>query len=63
MLSRNTLTLIYSGLIFAGFFVSGVLDILDLFIVKVLLFGALGVLGIRLLLIVLKDSENETTEK
>ncbi|WP_298903403.1 hypothetical protein [uncultured Psychroserpens sp.] len=56
---KNTITLVFSGLIFAGFFVSGVLDILDYFIVKAILFSAFAFLAVHLILIVLKDSENK----
>jgi hypothetical protein len=60
MPTRNTLTLIFSGLIVAGFFVAGVLDVLDYFIVKVILFSAFGLLAFYLISIVLKDSETES---
>ncbi|MDG5492096.1 hypothetical protein [Psychroserpens sp. SPM9] len=58
MPSRNTLTLLFSGLIVVGFFVAGVLDILDYLIVKGLLFSAFAFLGFYLITIVLKDSED-----
>lgn len=59
MPTRNTLTLIFSGLIVAGFFVSGVLDILDYFIVKAILFASFAALAVYLILIILKDSEKK----
>lgn len=59
MPTRNTLTLVFSGLIVAGFFVSGILDILDYLIVKAILFSAFAFLGIYLILIVLKDADTK----
>lgn len=59
MPTKNTLALLFSGLIVAGFFVSGVLDILDYLIVKALLFSAFAALAFYLVLIVLKKSESE----
>ncbi|MEH6535672.1 MAG: hypothetical protein V7719_04720 [Psychroserpens sp.] len=57
MPTRNTLSLVFSGLIVAGFFVSGLLDILDYLIVKALLFSAFGALAVYLILIVLKNAD------
>nr|WP_321233082.1 hypothetical protein [uncultured Psychroserpens sp.] len=59
MPTRNTLTLVFSGLIAAGFFISGLLDILDYLIVKAILFSAFTALAIYLILIVMKDSEKK----
>ncbi len=59
MPTRNTLTLIFSGLIFASFFVFGLLDILDYLIVKAILFSSFTLLAIYIAIILLKDSENK----
>jgi len=59
MPNRNTLSLVFSALIVAGFFVSGVLDILDYLIVKGLLFSSFALLAVYLVVIVLKDSESK----
>ncbi|WP_460219560.1 hypothetical protein [Psychroserpens sp. MEBiC05023] len=59
MPSRNTLALVFSGLIVAGFFVSGILGILDYLIVKAILFTAFAALAVYLILMVLKDSEKK----
>ncbi|MBR9915062.1 MAG: hypothetical protein GYB32_09600 [Algicola sp.] len=61
--TRNTLTLIYSGLIVVGFFIAGVLDILDYLIVKAILFLAFALLAVYLVMIILKDSEKENHPK
>ncbi|WP_299334371.1 hypothetical protein [uncultured Psychroserpens sp.] len=61
--TRNTLTLVFSGLIVSGFFLSGLLDILDYLIVKAILFSSFALLGIYLILIILKDSEKPTDQK
>ena len=55
MPNRNSISLIFSGLIAAGFFVSGLLDILDYMIVKALLFSSSIFLAVYLLRIVFKD--------
>jgi hypothetical protein len=57
--SKNTLTLLLSGLIVASFLVFGILDILDYFIVKVILFSSFSLLAFYLISIVLKDTETE----
>lgn len=59
MPNRNTLALVFSGLIVAGFFVSGLLDILDYLIVKAILFTAFAFLAVHLVLVLLKDAENK----
>jgi hypothetical protein len=43
-LTKNSIALSFVGLITIGFFVAGLLEILDYFIVKVLLFSSFGVL-------------------
>ncbi|MFT4612629.1 MAG: hypothetical protein ACJA1H_001777 [Glaciecola sp.] len=58
MPTRNTLTLLYSGLIFASFLVFGILDILDYFIVKAILFSSFTLLAFYLICIVLKDAKH-----
>ncbi|WP_299367569.1 hypothetical protein [Winogradskyella sp.] len=45
-LNRNSLALTIVGIIGVGFFIAGLLKILDYFIVKALLFGSFGVLFI-----------------
>jgi hypothetical protein len=57
MPNRNTLTLIYSGLIVFLFFLFGVLDILDYIIVKVLLCTSLAALAFYLMHVYLKKTE------
>ena len=57
MPNRNTLTLIYSGLIVFLFFLFGVLDILDYIIVKVLLCTSLAALAFYLMYVYLKKTE------
>lgn len=57
MPTKNTLTLLFSALIVAGFLVFGVLDILDYFIVKAILFSSFTFLGGYLIFIVLKDAD------
>ena len=54
-MSKNTLALIYTGIITFGFFTAGVLDVLDYFIVKALLFVAVVVLFIIIFMIVNKN--------
>ena len=57
MPNRNTLTLIYSGLIVFLFFLFGVLDILDYIIVKVLLCTSLAALAFYLMHVYFKKTE------
>jgi hypothetical protein len=59
MPTRNTLSLVFSALIVAGFFVAGLLDILDYLIVKAVLFSAFTALAIYLVIVVLKDADAE----
>jgi hypothetical protein len=59
MPNRNTLALVFSGLIVAGFFVSGLLDILDYIIVKAILFTAFVILAVHLVRILLKDVDTK----
>ncbi|WP_047547675.1 hypothetical protein [Psychroserpens sp. Hel_I_66] len=59
MPSRNTLTLLSSGLIVVAFLVFGILDILDYVIVKIILFSSFAVLAFYLISIVLKDPETD----
>lgn len=62
MPNKNTLVLLGSGLIALGFFVSGILDILDYFIVKALLFLAFGALAIYLFIAVTRSSKSNKHE-
>jgi hypothetical protein len=55
--NRNTLTLVYSGLIVFLFFLFGLLDILDYIIAKVLLFSSLAALAFYLIHVYLKKTE------
>lgn len=57
MPNKNTLALIATGFIAFGFFISGILNILDYFIVKALLLLAFGVLALYLLIVILKPSK------
>jgi hypothetical protein len=59
MPTRNTLALIYSGLIVSGFLVFGIVGILDYFIVKFILFSSFALLAFYLLSILFKDAESE----
>ena len=43
-LNRNSLALIVTGVLGIGFFVAGLLEVLDYFIIKALLFGSFGLL-------------------
>lgn len=58
--SKNNIALIYTGVLMFGFFVSGVFDLLDLIIVKILLFSGFGVLGAILVWIAVKDQQSES---
>ncbi|MEM9679693.1 MAG: hypothetical protein AAF901_05160 [Bacteroidota bacterium] len=44
MLTKDTITLYGAGVISIGFFVAGITNVLDYFIVKVLLFSGFGLL-------------------
>jgi hypothetical protein len=55
--NRNTLILVYSGLIVFFFFLFGLLDILDYIIAKVLLFSSLAALAFYLIHVYLKKPE------
>lgn len=58
-LSKNTLALIYTGLLVFGFFISGILDVLDYIIVKALLFLGFALLGVVLVWITFKESDSK----
>lgn len=58
-MNKDTFALVFTGLIVAGFFTAGILDVLDYFIVKVLLFIAFAALVVYVLIVVIKDSENK----
>ncbi|WP_033961660.1 hypothetical protein [Psychroserpens jangbogonensis] len=58
-LSKNTLALIYTGILVLGFFVSGILDVLDYIIVKALLFSGFAFLGAVLVWIAVKESDTK----
>lgn len=59
MHSKNTLTLLFSALIFIGYLVAGLLNLLDYFIVKATLFSSLTLLAIYLISIVIKNTKTE----
>jgi hypothetical protein len=59
--SKNTLALTYTGILFFGFFLSGLFDVLNYFIIKALLFLGFSVLGATLIWIgvkALNDKKN-----
>jgi hypothetical protein len=58
-MNRDALALLYTSIIVAGFFIAGLFNILDYFIVKALLVLGYLVLFIYLIKIVLKDIENK----
>jgi len=43
-LNRNSLALIIASVLGIGFFIAGLLEVLDYFIIKALLFGSFGLL-------------------
>ncbi len=57
--SRNTLALVFSGILVLGFFLSGVFGVLDYLIVKALLFLGFGIFAGALVWIAVKDPENK----
>jgi hypothetical protein len=58
-INRNTLALIYTGLLFLGFFISGLFEVLDYFIIKALLFSGFLFLGIILFWMIIKHSKTK----
>ncbi len=58
--SKNTLALIYTGVLLFGFFISGIFDILEYIIVKFLLFTAFALLGFILVWIAIKDNQTDS---
>lgn len=59
MVSKNTLALIYTGVLMFGFFISGIFGVLDYFIIKVLLFSGFTALGALLVWIAIKDKQTD----
>ncbi len=57
--SKNTIALTVTGIIAIGFFVAGLFNVLDYFIVKLLLFAGFAMLMIYVVYIVVKQY-NET---
>ena len=57
--NKNTLALIYTGILFLGFFLSGIFNILDYIIIKLLLFLGFTLLGLGLIWIVVKEKDNK----
>ncbi len=57
--SKNTLALIYTGVLLFGFFISGVFDVLDYIIVKFLLFTGFALLVFILVWIAVKNSNTK----
>lgn len=60
MFSKNTLALIYTGILVFGFFISGIFDVLDYIIVKALLFTGFASLGAILVWIAVKDKQTDS---
>lgn len=58
-LNKNNLALIYTGILFLGFFISGIFDVLDYVIVKALLFIGFAALIIILVLIAFKELDSK----
>ncbi len=58
-IGRNSLALIFSGILVFGFFFSGVFGVLDYIIVKALLFLGFGIFAGILVWIAVKDPENK----
>lgn len=59
MFSKNTLALIYTGLLVFGFFISGIFDVLDYIIIKLLLFTGYALLGFILVWIAVKEPDSK----
>ncbi len=59
MLRKNTLALIYTGILALGFFIAGLFDVLDYIIVKLLLFTGFAILGFILVWIAVKESDSK----
>ncbi|MEY8848794.1 hypothetical protein AB9K26_08260 [Psychroserpens sp. XS_ASV72] len=59
--SKNSLALIYTGIILLSFFLSGIFDVLDYLIVKALLFIGFGILGALLVWIAVKEPNKKIT--
>jgi len=60
-MSNDKLTLLSTGLLTAFFFITGMLDLLDNFIVMMMLF--LGFIGIAINIIIVKSKEDEPKKK
>ncbi len=58
-ISKNTLALIYTGILVFGFFISGIFDVLNYLIVKALLFTGFAILGAILVWIAIKDKQTD----
>lgn len=58
-MNKDTLTLIYTGIIVAGFFIAGIFNVLDYFIVKAILFLGYLVLFIYLIKNVFIGTKNK----
>ncbi|MFC4721311.1 hypothetical protein ACFO5O_03175 [Geojedonia litorea] len=57
-MNRNTIALIYTGILTLCFFVFGTIDILDYFIIKIILFLALIALLLYCIYILVDKNEN-----
>ncbi len=57
--SKNTLALIYTGILLFGFFFSGLFGVLEYIIVKALLFTGFALLGGVLVWIAIKDTDTK----
>ncbi|MFK7781078.1 hypothetical protein [Psychroserpens sp.] len=60
MFSKNTLALIYTGILVFGFFISGIFGMLEYIIVKALLFTGFAALVAVLVWIAIKDQQTDT---
>ncbi|TVZ59338.1 hypothetical protein NA63_1866 [Flavobacteriaceae bacterium MAR_2010_105] len=57
-MNRNSIALMYTGILTLSFFVCGIIGVLDYFIIKILLFLALGLLLLYCIYIVVDKNEN-----
>ena len=57
--NKNTLALTYTAVLVLGFFISGLCDVLDYFIVKALLFTGFAALITALVLIAIKELDSK----
>ncbi|WP_157503292.1 MULTISPECIES: hypothetical protein [Mangrovimonas] len=58
-MSRNVLSVIFTAVIAAGFFISGLFDILDNFMIKLLLFISFGAFIAYFCVMILSDKQSK----